>query len=928
VATSNFEMGTGKTCTAVGVAEEFIKNKNSSNTKFPSTVLKKIVVLTKGKGLQNNFINEVANVCTKNQYLDGLDRYVKNRYKRIKKNVKVNYTFDTFEIFSKNLKKISNREKALLYENTLFIVDEAHNLRMSADPEENNIYRSISELFDQLKSRKILLLTGTPMKDKPEEILDLLNLIVKEKLTIEDLNNEESFKRKIHGYISYLRAMMSDVDRKEEGQLLGTLTHFKVYPVVMDPFQSKIYELAKQRDGEERSIFNHSRQTSAMVFPDKTYGKSGFEKNIVESSTGYMFANAHVREELQTRLYRYSAKYADLLDKLKDDYDANRLSFVFSEFVKGSGLVALSLLLEINGYIQATANSNFSKPQKRYVIFTNETSTDSQTRNLISVFNNPKNMKGEYISTILGSRVIMEGFSFKNIQSEYILSPHWNYSETSQIIARGLRLGSHNDLIKSGILPKVKIYQYVAISTLGANSSDSSIDLHMYEIAEKKDFQIQKIIRRLKESAFDCELNKERNTITNINLDGTRSCEYTSCEYTCDNPFRVLDPSASNPKNYKLLYFRLSDNYFKLKNFIIQSVITSPITIEEIMVRSKYSEFEIMSVLADLLNFQEVLFTRPEGSYYLLFVKNLFYAGTPTHPTTGKAATHRAVNEEEDPKLLDFYTKFTTIYVGKSIDELIFNHQKNFMVSLVDKIFTSRSLVELQKYMVQLPIYLQEKLLLFSISSSHRDTPNNFVRDMVLNNFRLYYSLKGDNAFVWLNSDRYKCNASRKDYKTWKECNPTEEQQIEKMKKERTKIKIIDNPYGYIGLLNRTSNDFCLRKVEDGDGLPSQQDKRKRNVGKRCQNWKKKELIDLVSNRLKVNPDEDFGFDETDVAKMRNDPKFTNLLETGGSLKDYKRVAFWNAQDVNYLCTKIMQNFMDKKLVVDDPNCGTSKKVR
>jgi hypothetical protein len=591
---------------------------------------------------------------------------------------------------------------------------------------------------------------------------------------------------------------------------------------------------------------------------------------------------------------------------------------VFSEFVKGSGLVVLSLLLEINGYTQATSNSNFSKPQKRYAIFTNETSTDAQTRKLISVFNNPKNMKGEYISTILGSRVIMEGFSFKNIQSEYILSPHWNYSETSQIIARGLRLGSHNDLIKSGIIPEVKIYQYVALSNAHSSAlrdSTQSIDLHMYEIAEKKDFQIQKIIRRLKESAFDCELNKERNTITNTNLDGTRSCEYTSCEYKCDNPFKVLNSDASNPKNYKLLYFRLSDDYFKLKNFIIQAVIASPITIEEIMVQSKYSEFQIMSVLADLLNFQEVLFTRPEGSYYLLFVKNLFYAGTEN------------VNEE-DPKLLDFYTKFTTIYIGKSIDELIFNHQKNFMVSLIDKIFISKSLVELQKYMVQLPIYLQEKLLLFSISSSHRDTPNNFVRDMILNNFRLYYNVNGENAFVWLNLDSYKCSAHIKDYKNWKECNPTEQQQIEKMKMERTKIKTVDNPYGYIGLLNRTSNDFCLRKVEEGDGLPSHQDKRKRNVGKRCQNWKKKELVDLVSNRLKVNPDEDFGFDETDVTKMRNDPKFTNLLEAGGNLRDYKRVAFWNAQDVNYLCTKIMQNFMDKKLVVDDPNCGTSKKVR
>jgi hypothetical protein len=70
------EMGTGKTCTAVGVAEQFIRN---TYTKFPTTNMKKIIVLTKGKGLQSNFINEIANVCTSGQYLEGLDKYIRNK---------------------------------------------------------------------------------------------------------------------------------------------------------------------------------------------------------------------------------------------------------------------------------------------------------------------------------------------------------------------------------------------------------------------------------------------------------------------------------------------------------------------------------------------------------------------------------------------------------------------------------------------------------------------------------------------------------------------------------------------------------------------------------------------------------------------------------------------------------------------------------
>lgn len=911
VTTSNFEMGTGKTCTAVGVAESFINSKD--NGKFPSSTIKNIVVLTKGKGLQSNFINEVANVCTKGQYLEGMDKYIKNRENKIKKNVKVNYTFGTFEVFSKNLKKMSVVEKTTVYENSLFIVDEAHNLRMSSDPEESNIYKEIYGLFRLLKNRKILLLTGTPMKDQPEEIINLLNLILKEDLTIEDLKNEAVFKQKISGYVSYLRAMMSDVNRVEEGEKLGTLNHFNVFPVVMDKFQSKVYLEAKRKDDEERSIFNHSRQSALMVFPDGSYGKNGFEKNVIQTSTGYRFS-PNVRDQLQKQLGKYSAKYANLLDKLKSDYTDGRSSFVFSEFVKGSGLLVLGLLLELNGYTRATSDSNFSNKQKRYAIFTNETSTDSQTRKLISVFNNSKNMNGEYISTILGSRVIMEGFSFKNVQSEYILTPHWNYSETSQIIARGLRLGSHNDLIKIGIIPEVKIYHYVALPQ--DEAINGSIDLHMYEIAEKKDFAIQQVIRTLKEAAFDCSLNKERNTITNTNLDNTRSCEYQKCEYKCDNSNQIMVPS--DPKNYQLLYFRQSEDYYILKNFVVKSVIKSPITIEDIMDQTSYSKFEILSVLQDLLNFQEILFTRPEGVYYLVNVKNLFYASLSTH----------SEDAFDDPLLLDFYTKYTPVFVGKSIDELIYNHQKNFMVMLIDKIFKSKNLVELQKYMVQLPLYLQEKLLCYSISSKNRNTPNNFVRDMVLNNFRLYYKIDEEKVFVWLNPTSYKCTSNFEDYSLWKPCSPSELKRLEEIKKSRQNVveKEINNPYGYIGLLNRTTNDFCLRKIDDDSDL---QDKRKKNVGKRCQNWKKKDLVDLVSNRLKVNPEEDFDFDQDDVLRMKLDPKFTSLINTNdGTLKDYKRTAFWNAQDVTFLCSKIMQNFLDEKLVVDDPNCGTSKKIR
>ena len=915
---SNFEMGTGKTCTAVSVAEKFIQSKNDQNLKYPQTILKNIIVLTKGKGLQNNFINEIANVCTSGNYLsnDLISRSSTLKDKRTRKNVKVNYTFETFEVFTKNLKNKSDGEKHLLYENTLFIVDEAHNLRISSDPEESNIYREIYSLFHLLKSRKILLLTGTPMKDKVEEIVDIFNLILKDKLTIQDLTDIETFKTKIRGYVSYLRAMTSDITRIEVGRKrVGELKHFKVYPVNMSAFQSEVYLSAKMKEETEKSIFNYSRQVSSFVFPDKSYGKIGFETNIVKTSSGYKFASVAIQQELKQNLRKYSAKYADLIDKLNNDYDNGKLSFIFSKFVKGSGLIVLSLLLELNGYVNATVNSNFNRQQKRFVIFTNETSTDAQTSSLVNIFNSPKNMNGKYISTILGSKVIMEGFTFKNIQSEYILTPHWNYSETSQIIARGLRLGSHNDLIKAKVVKnlKVEIFQYVALTP---NVKDS-IDLHMYQIAEVKDYEIQKVIRILKEAALDCELNKERNIVTNANLNDTRTCEYTNCLYKCDNETIT---TLADHRNYKLLYFKNSTDYYDVLNIIVEMVKLSPITIQEIQskVGVRITTFEILNVIEDIINLKRILFVRPEGFYYLKNIKNLFYASIDTFDDN-------QFKEDEDPYLLDYYYKNVLLFNGKSIDELIYTYQEDFMVGLVNKVFVSTKLQQLQTIVVQLPMYLQEKLLCLCISLKNVETKNNFVRDMVLNNYRLYFKIIENEAFVWLNIESYKCTSNYNNIENWRKCNSKDVKKIETMKKEREQTKMKDNPYGYIGLLNRVTNDFCLKKAD----VVEVDDKRKKFVGKRCQNWKKKELVDLISNKLKVNPDnENFGFDYSDVEKMKLNPKFRDILNLDGTLKDYKRIAFWDVQDINYICTKIMQDLKDKELVIDDPNCGTSKKMR
>src|SRR5690606_18002625 len=177
------------------------------------------------------------------------------------------------------------------------------------------------------------------------------------------------------------------------------------------------------------------------------------------------------------------------------------------EFVEGSGIVLFSKILELYGFSRSIGKD--TTKAKRYAIISNLTTSLKQIRNIIKLYNSSENRYGEYIQVIIGSKVISEGFTLKNVQQVHILTPHWNYSETDQTIARAYRAFSHDALIADGVDPILEIYQHVSVP----ETTSLNIDLKMYEISEQKDILIKKIERVIKESAFDCQFLIDRNKI-------------------------------------------------------------------------------------------------------------------------------------------------------------------------------------------------------------------------------------------------------------------------------------------------------------------------------------------------------------------------------------------------------------------------------
>ena len=600
------QMGTGKTCSAIGAIEQ-IKNENSS--------IKGAYIFAAGRNLLNNFKKELRDKCTGGQYVpegyvedvdSGCSRTIISKGNRLTDLELINrsrklyseyYHFTigenkptTFETFSKHLSKTNDGDIISMYSNHIIVIDEVHNLRIqdSNDSDRIRIYDQFHRFLHLVNNCKILLLSGTPMKDTPEEIASVMNLILPldkqlptgenfiKKYLIKQGENQyivkpkkvESLKKRFKGRVSFLKAMKSSVEKEFTGHKnIGSLKHFVVDDVKMKKTQTIAYLKALEEDRKGKAgVYLNARQASLFVFPDGSYGgnidsKVGFGKWLTYKKTSrtflaskvggkikkahdvyrFEFTNEMIKKikgktniETLKNIRKYSIKYATVIERILNAKDQS--CFVYCEFVSGSGAIVFAQLLKLFGFSSATGAQGNSEAL-RYGLLTNRTSTPKQISQIIKCFNQPQNKHGKIIKVIIGSRLVSEGVSFYNVQKEFILTPWFNYSETDQAIARGYRLGSHKELLKDEV-PKVQISQMVSIprylsrSSFLPDSDHNSIDLYMYEISEDKDITIRGIMRLLMEAAVDCSLNYRRNY--QQGEDGERDCDYKDCEYVCD----------------------------------------------------------------------------------------------------------------------------------------------------------------------------------------------------------------------------------------------------------------------------------------------------------------------------------------------------------------------------------------------------------
>ena len=333
--------GTGKTCAAITIAEQFKPIIEKYDTK--------IYVLVSGPLIKENWRSELLK-CTGETYLKYQDKsiYINKQDEQQDQRNAINlalqyYRFMSYRSFyrkvlgEKILEKTMKDDKVKVsyrktddgdYErdvavdriynlnNTIIIVDEAHNLTG------NDYGEALKTVVKNSINLKVVLLSATPMKNLADDIIELLNFIrphdkpiLRDKVFTSQKNHTMDIKNNginyfndmARGYISYLRGAdpLTFAERVDKGEIPPGLIFTHVVRCKMLKFQLDTYIEATQ--DVDDTLDKKSESVANFVFPGMTedrkklkgyYGRQGIFVLRNQLKTDYEIINKKINTDI------------------------------------------------------------------------------------------------------------------------------------------------------------------------------------------------------------------------------------------------------------------------------------------------------------------------------------------------------------------------------------------------------------------------------------------------------------------------------------------------------------------------------------------------------------------------------------------------------------------------------------------------------
>ncbi|HDQ15939.1 MAG TPA: hypothetical protein ENN45_02660 [Bacteroidetes bacterium] len=345
---------------------------------------------------------------------------IREQYLREKKKHGINANVDIY----------SYNKPPLNADNSLLVFDEAHRMgRMESQR---------SYLPDILTGKKTLLMTATPIRNEPAELIPLLRgLGVDIPRDRKKFNEKFIEEKKISpGFIGMLFGAKPGIrysikNKKKLEKMIAGLIDYK--PVSVEEFpEKKLENIIVEMGPEQQKIYDYlMSKNRALAYkvrhnlpPSKSESRNlnAFLSGVRQvSNTPAMFTKKEVSDIDEPKITR-------MVDEIKKkmEGDKNYRGVTYSTYL-GSGVKRLAKKLEENGISYSLFTGSLPKAQRD---------------KLIVDYNAGK------IRQLLISGAGGEGIDLKGTKLIQIMEPHWNTPVIDQAVGRAVRYKSHKHLPK------------------------------------------------------------------------------------------------------------------------------------------------------------------------------------------------------------------------------------------------------------------------------------------------------------------------------------------------------------------------------------------------------------------------------------------------------------------------------------------------
>ena len=336
------------------------------------------------------------------------------------------YDVMSFEEFIRDRPDLSGR---------FLIVDEAHRLANSSALRTQAVSEAAS------KASKRLLLTATPLQNKPHNASTLVNIAAGEKILPV---NESDFRRQYLKPAGGMFRQAAVYGNYEAKNLRDYRKKVSRYIDFYAPDREGYPTVAKHVINVPMSEAQARAQEAWLkkIPPDmKRRIKEGLPPSSGDVSRLNVFMNASRQTSNTGAAYRavdeeISPKISAIVSRVSDSQGK---SLVYSNYLT-SGVSPLEKSLAAKGVKSARLTGDLSTAQRTQIV---------------KDFNNDK------IKTLIVSSAGGEGLDLKKVEQIHIMEPHWNEEKINQVVGRGVRYRSHEGLPENR--RHVDVFQYVSV---------------------------------------------------------------------------------------------------------------------------------------------------------------------------------------------------------------------------------------------------------------------------------------------------------------------------------------------------------------------------------------------------------------------------------------------------------------------------------